>query len=72
MTTMYEERQYMPRSTKRTIRTMFWLMLAVFVGGIVLLAKEGQLQQGWADWQKASTTVKSHFAGTQETSEGGK
>ena len=61
MTTIYEERQYMPRRTKKMIRTMLWLMLLVFAVGVGLLAKDGNFEKGFTEWQKASQTVQLKF-----------
>lgn len=52
-----QDRLYMPRRTKRYIRALSWLMVLGFAGGLVLLAQDGTLQQGFKDWQKASATI---------------
>lgn len=61
MTTLYEERQYMPRRTKKIIRTMLLLMLLAFALGVGLLAKDGNFEKGLTEWQKASQTVQAKF-----------
>ena len=50
MHTHTDERQYMPRATKKRIKQAFWLMVGLFVICLGLLWQEGIFEESFADW----------------------
>jgi len=64
MTDAYaQERQYMPRRTKKMVRACAWLMVVGFMAGLVLLVQDGFVHEGITDWQELTHTMQQKFSG---------